>query len=85
MREVVLENETTMSIDDITTSKGYVMSGDKADFILSKNLDGKFIWVRVTPGKIGKPVHAYDTMKDAIADKLEKGYSVYEYSSAVFE
>lgn len=84
MREVVLENETTMSIDDITTSKGYVMSGDKADFILSKDVDGKFIWVRVTPGKIGKPVHRYDSMKDAIADKLEKGYSVFEYSSAVF-
>jgi hypothetical protein len=85
MRRVVTQlSSDEVRLDEVTTSKGYVMAGDKANFILSKDTKGKFIWVRVTPGKIGKPVHTYNTMDEAIKDKLNNGYEVFEYEDAVF-
>lgn len=85
MRRVVTQlSSDEVRLDEVTTSKGYVMAGDKANFILSKDTNGKFIWVRVTPGKIGKPVHTYDTMAEAIKDKLNNDYEVFEYEDAVF-
>lgn len=85
MRRVVTQlSSDEVRLDEVSTGKGYVMAGDKANFILSKDTDGNFIWVRVTPGKIGKPVHTYSTMKDAIADKLNKDYEVFEYEDAIF-
>lgn len=85
MRKVINTSSTEVRLDEVTTGKGYVMVGDKANFVLSKDTDGRFIWVRVTPGKIGKPVHAYSTMKEAMADKLDKGYEIFEYDSVLFE
>lgn len=85
MRQVVMTSSSEVRIDEITKTKGYVMVGNKANFVLSKNTDGDFIWVRVTPGKIGKPIHKYSTMADAISDKIEKGYDVFEYDNALFE
>lgn len=85
LKQVVTTSSNEVRIDEISKDKGYVMVGNKANFVLSKNTDGEFIWVRVTPGKIGKPIHRYSTMKDAISDKIDKGYEVFEYSEALFE
>lgn len=77
MLKVVIRTERYL--DEISRSKGYVMKGRKGDFISARQVDGKFIWVRLTPGKTTKPVHMYDTLTDAIKDKLANGYDIYEY------
>lgn len=83
MREVVTTyDEDIVLLDNVTTSKGYVFEGNKGSFILAKDTDGKFIWVRLTPGKVGKPVNAYDTVKEAIKAKLNAGFEVYEFENA---
>lgn len=74
-----VEVRTTRYLDEISRNKGYVMKGRKGDFISARQVDGKFIWVRLTPGKTTKPVHSYNTLTDAIKDKLDAGYEVYEY------
>lgn len=71
---------TERYLDEISRSNGYVMHGAKGDFISARTPENKFIWVRLTPGKTTKPVHAYDTLTDAIKDKLNKGYEVEEYT-----
>lgn len=73
---------TTVYLDEVDCSKGYVMKGFKGDFITARQVDGKFIWVRLTPGKTTKPVHEYDTIQDAIEDKLNNGYEVYQFTEA---
>lgn len=72
---------TERYLDEISRSKGYVMKGKKGDFISARTPEDKFIWVRVTPGKTSTPVYAYDTLTEAIKDKLLKGYDVYEYTT----
>ena len=81
MREVVIANEE-VRLEDVTTSKGYFFEGRKGTFILAKNTEKKFIWVRLTPSKLSSPVHQYDTLKDAIKDKIDNGYNVFEYDNA---
>ena len=71
---------TERYLDEISRSKGYVMHGTKGDFISARTPENKFIWVRLTPGKTTKPVHSYDTLTEAIKDKLDKGYEVEEYT-----
>lgn len=86
MRQVVLGHDTNeVLLDEVTSDNGYVMLGNKGNYILAKDTAGKFIWVKATPGSVTKPVKAFDTMKDAIADKLSKGYEVLEYTSVDFE
>jgi len=82
MKQVVLTQDTsTVLIDNVSKKSGYVMIGNKGDYVLGRDTEGKFIWVRVTPGKTTKPVNAYGTIRDAIEDKIEKGYDVYEYTT----
>lgn len=81
MREVLLER-TELYLDDVTTDKGYAFEGVKGTFILAKDTNGKFIWVRLTPGKVGKPVNAYDDIKSAIRAKIEGGFTVYQFDDA---
>lgn len=80
MKKVVVRTE--VFLDEVTNAKGYVMKGNKGDFIIARDTDGDYIWVRLTPGKTTKPVHAYETIKDAISAKLELGYEVFEYEKA---
>lgn len=80
IREVVKSNE--IRLEDVTAERGYAFDGDKGTFILAKDTNGKFIWVRLTPGKVGKPVHTYDTVKSAIESKIDNGYVVYQYEDA---
>lgn len=78
MKQVVLE-EPKVLLANVSRQKGYVMKGNKGDFITARTPDNKFIWVRLTPSKTSTPVHAYNTLTEAIKDKLEKGYEVFEY------
>ena len=71
---------TERNLDEISRTKGYVMKGQKGDFISARTPDHEFIWVRLTPGKTTKPVHKYATLTEAIKDKLDKGYEVFEYT-----
>ena len=80
LREVILQ-PTVLTVDNATADNGYAFRGDKGVFILSKDTTGKFIWVRVTPGKVAKPVHAYDTIKEALTAKIEKDYAVFAYDT----
>ena len=77
MKQVVLE-EPKVLLANVTRQNGYVMKGKKGDFITARTPDNKFIWVRLTPSKTSTPVHAYNTLTEAIKDKLEKGYEVFE-------
>lgn len=81
IREVIFA-PAELVLDNCTAENGYAFDGDKGTFILAKDTNGKFIWVRLTPGKVGKPVHEYDSVKDAIKDKMDNGYTVYAYDNA---
>ena len=70
MREVVAQT-TQLTVDHLDSTKGYVMDGRK----------GKFIWVRLNPPKTtAKAVKSYSSLKEAVKDKLDRGYQVFEYS-----
>ena len=86
MRQVIdeFENDVVL-LKDISRSKGYVMKGNKGDYITARDANGKFIWVRLTPSKTTKPVHAYDSLTEAIQDKLNAGYEVFEYDTVTVE
>lgn len=80
MREVVAQT-TQLTVDNLDSTKGYVMDGRKGKFIVARDTDGKFIWVRLNPPKTtAKAVRAYSSLKEAVKDKLNKGYQVFEYS-----
>ena len=80
MKKVVERKE--VFLEEVDGSKGYVMKGSKGDFILARDTYGDYIWVRLTPGKVTKPVHTYDGPQEAIKDKLNKNYKVYEFTKA---
>lgn len=82
MREVVARVEA-LTIDNLDSTKGYVMVGNKGKFIIARDTLGKFIWVRLTPAKTtAKAVQAFNTLKEAVANKLNAGYKVFEYATA---
>lgn len=75
-----VEIRTTVFTDELSVDKGYVMKGYKGDFITARDVDGKYIWVRLNPAKSNsKPVHTYDSLQEAVEDKIKKGYEVFEY------
>ena len=79
MKKVVVRTE--VYLDEVTNAKGYVMKGNKGDYIIARDTDGDYIWVRLTPSKTtAKAVKAYGSLKEAIKDKLDKGYKVFEYA-----
>jgi hypothetical protein len=68
-------------VDNLDSTKGYVMDGRKGKFIIARDTDGKFIWARLNPPKTtAKAVRAYSSLKEAVQDKLDRGYRVFEYS-----
>lgn len=82
MREVVAQT-TQLTVDNLDSTKGYVMAGNKGNYIIARDTNGKYIWVRLTPTKTtAKAVKAFDTLKEAVANKLNAGYKVYEYTTA---
>ena len=76
MRKVIVSREVATT--DATTSKGYIMKGNKGDFMLAKDTEGRFIWVRLNPPKITKVFNAYDTLQEALETKVDDGYEVLE-------
>ena len=76
MRKVIISTEVTTK--DATVSKGYIMKGNKGDFMLARDTEGRFIWVRLNPYKITKVFNAYDTLQEALEAKIEDGYEVLE-------
>ena len=76
MRKVIVSREVTTQ--DATVSKGYIMKGNKGDFMLARDTEGRFIWVRLNPPKITKVFSAYDTLQEALEVKVEDGYEVLE-------
>ena len=79
MLKVVVRTERYL--DEISRQNGYLMVGYKGKFISARTPDNKFIWVRLNPPKTSKPVNEYDTLTEAIRDKISKGYEVYEYKT----
>ena len=76
MRKVIVSREVTTQ--DATVSKGYIMKGRKGDFMLAKDTEGKFIWVRLNPPKVTKVFNAYNTLQEALEAKVDDGYEVLE-------
>lgn len=76
MRKVIVSREVTTK--DATASKGYIMKGNKGDFMLARDTEGRFIWIRLNPPKITKVFNAYDTLQEALEAKVEDGYEVLE-------
>ena len=73
MRKVIISRELTRK--DATASKGYIMKGNKGVFMLARDTEGRFIWVRLNPPKITKVFNAYDTLQEAL-DYASKGKEV---------
>lgn len=82
MIRTIVERTEDLLLDNCTSSNGYAFDGDKGTFILAKDTNGKFIWVRLTPGKVGKPIHEYETIKEAIKAKIDLGFDVYAFDEA---
>lgn len=82
MIRTIVERTDDLLLDNCTSSNGYAFDGDKGTFILAKDTNGKFIWVRLTPGKVGKPIHEYETIKEAIKAKIDLGFGVYAFDEA---
>ena len=79
----VVATTPEVTLDELSNEKGYVMRGDKGDFIIARDTDGKYIWVRLNPTKSNaKPIHAYDSLREAIEDKIDNGFDVFEYTEA---
>lgn len=78
-KQVVIKREVTT--DELTSTKGYAMVGNKGVFIATKQTDGRYVFVRAEKGHVGKPIHAFDTLKELIENKIEKGYEVFEYDT----
>lgn len=76
MRKVIISREVTT--EDAKLSKGYIMKGKKGDFMLARDTEGRFIWIRLNPPKITKVFNAYDTLQEALEAKVEDGYEVLE-------
>lgn len=76
MKKVIISRDVTTT--DATTSKGYIMKGNKGDFMLARDTEGRFIWVRLNPPKITKVFNAYDTLQEALEAKVNDGYEVLE-------
>ena len=76
MRKVIVSREVTTT--DATTSKGYIMKGNKGDFMLARDTEGRFIWVRLNAPKVTKVFNAYDTLQEALEAKVDDGYEVLE-------
>ena len=76
MRKVIVSREVTTQ--DATASKGYIMKGDKGDFMLARDAEGRFIWVRLNPPKVTKVFNAYNTLQEALEAKVDDGYEVLE-------
>lgn len=82
MIRTVVDRTEELLLDNCTSNNGYAFEVEKGTFILAKDTEGKFIWVRLTPGKVGKPVHSYDTIKEAIKSKIDLGFEVFAYDNA---
>lgn len=80
MREVVLRREE-LTVEDVTTNKGYIMVGNKGKYILARDTQGDFIWVKLDPSNITKPAKKYTSAKEAVKAKLDAGYAVFEFES----
>ena len=76
MRKVIVSRDVTTK--DATLSKGYIMKGNKGDFMLAIDTEGRFIWVRLNPLKVTKVFNAYDTLQEALEAKVDDGYEVLE-------
>ena len=76
MRKVIISREVTTN--DATLSKGYIMRGNKGDYMLAKDTEGRFIWVRLNQPKITNVYNAYDTLREALEAKVDEGYEVLE-------
>ena len=79
-RQVVISREVTT--ENATLDKGYLMVGNKGEFILARTPNDKFIFVRINAGKVTKSVSEYNTLQEALEDKIKKGYEVFEYKTA---
>ena len=76
MRKVIVSREVTTK--DATVSKGYIMKGNKGDFMLARDTEDRFIWVRLNPSKITKVFNAYNALQEALEAKVDDGYEVLE-------
>jgi len=86
MRQVLIrdERENVVFTDELSNSKGYMLRGQKGDFILARDTEGFHIWVRMNPAKAtAKPVKRYESVEEAIEDKINNGYEVFEYTEVI--
>lgn len=76
MKTVVETRETTL--DNVTTKKvyGFVGSNDEL-YILGRKPDGKYFFNSIN--KTGKPVNEYETLSEALKDKMDNGFGILEF------
>lgn len=74
MKNVVISREVTVA--NASDKFGYIMVGNKGNFMLAKDTAGKYIWVRLCPPKVSRPSSRYETLQEALEDKIRAGYEV---------
>lgn len=80
MRQVILRREE-LTVEDVTTSRGYIMRGNNGKYILARDVEGYYIWVKLDPSNITKPLNKYSSAKEAVKAKLTAGVDVFEFGS----
>lgn len=80
-KKVVIEREKPeVTLNELKSDKGYAMIGNKGIYILVKNHNGLFSFVRVDkPALTSKPANEYGTAAGAIKEKIERGYEIVQY------
>lgn len=81
LKTIVTKKENTILLSECGTKNGYAFKGKKGIFILADTTHNDYAWVRLTPGKLTKPVNDYSTIEDAITDKINAGYEVVAFET----
>lgn len=78
-RSVEIKRQTVSS-NELEADKGYAMIGNKGIFILVRNHEGNFNFVRIDePSLTSKPNKTYSCAQTAVEEKIRGGYTVVEY------
>ena len=78
-KRTVVKEQAKVTLDNISTKKGYAMVGTKGIYILARTVCDNVSFVKL--GGTTKPVNEYGSLTEAIEDKLNQGFNVFEFDS----
>lgn len=76
MKVVIEKRETTL--EDVTTKKVYGFVGTNGElYLLGRKPDGVYFFNSIN--KTGKPVNEYNTLEEALKNKMDNGFEILEF------